>query len=340
MYHKLTASEPFGIAKEMRAAVDAALTEKSPELTIGLDAITALEVPVMNSLIVALRRLREVGGTTRLHVTRRDLLHSLSDTGLDVVFNVVETLDEPKSSKKVPTLKSGSESRKRSLADGISGVFAAFLVLVGSTIAAFAQAQSTPEQVVANIVNRNPSLSSFQAHVEVRMRTGIPFLNPALEGTTYFKRPDNYEVVFTRVPSYAHGIEKLYSDIGDPASWQKRYAITVTGEQTYNGHRDVALRLVQRVRGMIDHEDVLVDARAWTIDKMTYYYYDGGVITLEQAYRNEGGFSVLSEQHAVIALPHLPRTTGVAHYSNYRLNVAIDDSVFTKQQTKEMGTGK
>ena len=89
---------------------------------------------------------------------------------------------------------------------------------------------------------------------------------------------------------------------------------------------------------MIDHEDVLVDPRSWTIEKLTYFYYNGGRIELEQSYRAEGGFNVLSDQHATIALPHIPRTIGNAHYSNYHLNVAIDDAVFTERETKDLGT--
>ncbi|MBV8074354.1 MAG: hypothetical protein JO140_02910 [Candidatus Eremiobacteraeota bacterium] len=206
-----------------------------------------------------------------------------------------------------------------------------------------AQASSAPlttQQIISNIVERNPSLGSFQAHIDVRLHTGIPFLNPTLEGTTYFKRPDHYEVIFTKVPPYARGFDKLYSDIGDPANWEKRFVLTVAGEREHNGHRDVVLNLVQRVRGQIEHEDVLVDTSRWTVDEMTYYYYNGGTITLQQVYRDEGGYNILSDQHAVIALPHVPRAHGDAHYSGYHFNIAIDDAVFTEKQTKEMGTGQ
>ena len=125
------------------------------------------------------------------------------------------------------------------------------------------------------------------------MHTGIPFLNPTLEGTTYFKRPGNYEIVFVEVPSYARGIDKLYSDAGDPAGWDKRFVMSFAPDQTYNGHRTIVIRLVQRVRGMIDHEDVQIDPRTWTIEKMTYFYYNGGTIALEQTYRSEGRFQDL-----------------------------------------------
>ena len=51
-----------------------------------------------------------------------------------------------------------------------------------------------------------------------------------MTATTYYKRPSNYEVVFDRVPSYARGFEKLYTDVGDPAYWAKRFVITYAGD--------------------------------------------------------------------------------------------------------------
>jgi hypothetical protein len=85
--------------------------------------------------------------------------------------------------------------------------------------------------------------------------------------------------------------------------------------------------MVQRVRGMIDHETVLVDPATWSIDSIRYDYYNGGHITLTQEFRDIGGFSMVSEQHADIAIPY---ARAVVHgvYSDYRTNVALDDAVF------------
>src|SRR5580658_1991595 len=71
----------------------------------------------------------------------------------------------------------------------------------------------TAQDVVSNLSARNATLSTFQAHVDIRLHTGIPFLNPTFEGMTYFKQPDRHEVVFTKSPSYAKGFEQLYSDV-------------------------------------------------------------------------------------------------------------------------------
>ena len=62
--------------------------------------------------------------------------------------------------------------------------------------------------------------------------------------------------------------------------------------------------MVQRVRGMIDHETVLVDPNAWAIDSIRYDYYNGGHITMTQTFREVGGYSMLAEQNAEIAIPY------------------------------------
>ncbi len=195
----------------------------------------------------------------------------------------------------------------------------------------------TAQDVVLNLAARNSTLSTFQAHVDIRLHTGIPFLNPTFEGTTYFKRPDLHEVVFTKSPSYAKGFEQLYSDVSDPAVWDKKFICTIDGEEAHNGTKDIALRLVERVRGSLDHETVLVDPRHWVIDQIVYYYYSGGRITVDKVYDYEDGFAVLSDEHALIAMPPFPHARADAHYTQYKINVAIDDSVFTEKATKQIG---
>jgi hypothetical protein len=205
--------------------------------------------------------------------------------------------------------------------------------------AAIQPSRLTAREIVAKLISRNAALNTFQAHVEIRMHTGIPFLNPAFEGTTYFKQPDRHEIVFTKSPSYARGFEKLYADISDPVDWDKRFFYVLGGERSYNGHNDVVLRLVERVRGSLDHEEVLVDPRRWVIDEVGYWYYSGGRITVDETYQNEGGFELLDHEHAIIAMPPFPRVRADAQYSQYQINVAIDDAIFTENETKHIGAG-
>ena len=192
-------------------------------------------------------------------------------------------------------------------------------------------ARPIPATILARVEERNPSLSTYQGrmHVDLRM-TSFPFIRQHLDGTTYYKKPSNYEVVFDKVPPLAKGFDKMFADVGDPANWEKRFVVTYQGERDYQGRKDIELKLVQRVRGMIDHETVLVDPNAWAIDSIRYDYYNGGHITMTQTFRQVGGYSMLAEQNAEIAIPY---AKAVAHgtYSDYKTNVAVDDAVFTKK---------
>jgi hypothetical protein len=227
-----------------------------------------------------------------------------------------------------PRLHAGAAGARSKIA---AASFAAVLAVVGMPASAGADRPTDPTAILARVEQRNPSLSTYQGrmHVDLRM-TSFPFIRQHLDGTTYYKRPSNYEVVFDKVPPLAKGFDKMFADVGDPANWEKRFVVTYQGERDYQGRKDVELKLVQRVRGMIDHETVLVDPNTWAIDSIRYDYYNGGHITMTQTFREVGGYSMLAEQNAEIAIPY---AKAVAHgtYSDYKTNVAVDDAVFTKK---------
>jgi hypothetical protein len=305
------------------AAVDALLAgeARNPRLHVVLGG-ARLPDELISGLVAGLRRLRERGGAIEVEPASTAVRDTLALTGLDRVFAF----------PLVPPESPVRTARPRSLQRFIAASFAAVLVFVGLPAFAAADHPTDPTVILGRVEERNPNLSTYQGrmHVDLRM-TSFPFVRQHLEGTTYFKRPSNYEVVFDRVPSLAKGFDKMFADIGDPSSWEKRFAITYEGERDYNGRKDIQLRLVQRVRGMIDHETVLVDPNAWTVDSIRYDYYNGGHITMTQTFREVGGYSMLAEQDAEIVIPY---AKAVAHgsYSDYKTNVAVDDSVFTKKK--------
>jgi hypothetical protein len=265
--------------------------------------------------------MREVGGAIAVEALTPALRDALALYGLDRVFAL------PLDPESVPR---GRHNR------WVPRVAAAALAALVSTGGAPARAALTgavpsdPVAIVDRVIERNPNLASFQGrlHVDVRM-TSFPWIREHLDATTYYKRPSNYEVVFDRVPKVASGFEKLYTDVGDPSNWGKRFIMTNDGEAAFGGHADIALRLVQRVRGMIDHETVLIDPATWTIDQIRYDYYNGGSITMSQSFRQLGGYLLLTSQHAAIKIPHV-RAVAEGTYSDYQTNVAVDPAVFEK----------
>jgi hypothetical protein len=292
---------------------------EDPHLGVVLTG-TTLPAQTIAALVSALRRLREYGGSIVLTAESPEVRSSLALTGLDLVF----------APGAVPAVEAGVPARSagrtvRSIVAAIAAVFA----LTALPVSAEAPPLITdPAAILAHVNQRNPDLTSYQGrvHVDIQM-TSFPFLNIKLDGSTYFKKPANYEVAFDRVPSYAKGFEKLYSDIGDATNWEKKFVVTYVGMHPFENRQDIELRMVQRVRGMIDHETVLIDPTAWTIDRLEYHYYNGGTISTTQHYSNVGGYTMPVAQEAEINIPHV-RAKAYGTYSDYRTNVAVDDAVF------------
>jgi anti-anti-sigma factor len=314
------------VLASLRSQATAAIAGGASRCVIDIDAIPVLDTRVIACLIATLRDVRELGGELALAVERSSLLETLEVTGLDRVF----AIEPPPADHSPPPSPPTVPPRRRRSRLATASLLAGALV-AGFAGSSHAEGLPTADSIVERVVAANPALRSYQArvHVAVQMQS-FPFLAPRLVGTTYFRRPDNFEVVFDRVPSYAKGFDRLYSDIGDPTEWERRFNMTVIGEKAIAGHSDVVLRLVQKVRGMIDHQDVAVDTSAWRIDEMEWHYYNGGVITMTQTFEPSGDWTVLAAQHAVIRIPYV-HAVADARYDDYHTNVAIDDSVFTKK---------
>jgi hypothetical protein len=178
--------------------------------------------------------------------------------------------------------------------------------------------------VIARMTARNPSLQSYRArvHVDIRM-FNFPFLAPKLDGTTYFKRPDTYVVVFDRMPGYARGFQRLFDDVGNPKAWEENQNVTVAGTSWLNGRQTIVLRLTKKIHSdILDHTLAYVDPADYSLVQMEWYYTSGGKITMSQQYRLEGVYSVLSQQHATINIPHV-HAVADAHYGTYQTNVPV-----------------
>lgn len=211
----------------------------------------------------------------------------------------------------------------------------AILGLACSVVVLPAMAQAPAVEahsIIQKMTDRNPELVSYQApvHVDLRM-LNFPFLAPTLDGTTYYKKPGKYEVVFTRVPSYAKGFEKLFNDIGDPGAWEKDQNVSYLGTQQIDGRALIVLSMAKKVHSTIlDHTLAFVDPQTYQLWKMVWHYTSGGTIAMRQWYRSEGGFDLLSQQYADINIPHI-HAVADSKYGTYQTNVPIDDAVFTKK---------
>src|SRR5579862_9233562 len=127
----------------------------------------------------------------------------------------------------------------------------AFEFGLNAVVAAAPPTPQTPadaHSVIAKMLAREPTLQSYRArvHVDIRM-LNFPYLAPKLDGTSYYKRPDLFLVVFDRMPGYARSFQRLFDDIGNPRAWQKDQNIMLAGTSLLGGRPTIVLRLTKKI---------------------------------------------------------------------------------------------
>jgi len=175
--------------------------------------------------------------------------------------------------------------------------------------------------VIAKMIGREPHLSSYSSrvHVDVKMLY-FPYFAPKLDGTSTYKRGGSYEVVFDRMPSYAKGFSHLFDDVGDPAAWERDQNAVVDGTRTIDGHTYLVLDLTKKIHSTILTRTLaFVDPSNYQLARMEWDYTSGGTIVMDQTYRTEGGFALVSTQHATIQIPHI-HAVADATYGKYETN--------------------
>jgi anti-anti-sigma regulatory factor len=94
LFVEFYASSRTGLRAQATAAVNEAKRRGSTTLVVGLDSLATLDDAAISATIVALRGLRETGGTVRLvtqSVTHRQHLKAM---GLDRIFAIFASFEE------------------------------------------------------------------------------------------------------------------------------------------------------------------------------------------------------------------------------------------------------
>jgi anti-anti-sigma regulatory factor len=94
LFVELYASSPMGLRAQTVAAADETLRQGATTLVLGLDNLPTLDDAAISATIVALRKLRESGGTVRLATRNADHRRHLALTGLDVYAHKIACAHE------------------------------------------------------------------------------------------------------------------------------------------------------------------------------------------------------------------------------------------------------
>lgn len=186
--------------------------------------------------------------------------------------------------------------------------------------------------IVTRIEQRNPTLQTYQTrvHVDTHMKT-FPWLAPKLDGTSYYKSPDKYEVVFDRMPSYAKGFDKFFGDVDQPSAWVRDWNIDYQGLQDVDGHQLLALRMTKKIHSdQITDSVAYVDPSTYQVVRMDWHYTNGGSITMTQTFKQQGMYNVPATRHVDVRIPHV-HAVADATYADYQTNVIVSDAIFAKK---------
>lgn len=207
------------------------------------------------------------------------------------------------------------------------GFIASLLAVAGPTGAEVASpARLDPESNVLfkRMVALNGDLRTYEAtvHLDVALKS-FPYLSPSLDGTAYYKKPDKEALVFDTVPALAAQFKKVYPRVDPPVQWGSLYDVYVLGDSSGT----TTFRLVPKKNGRVDHLDVKTDDANATITSYTWTYKDGGYVAFDQSYKTVDGNFLVDKQNGHVELPSY-KADVKSQFSNYRINVSIEDSVF------------
>jgi len=183
------------------------------------------------------------------------------------------------------------------------------------------------ESLLHRMVDVNMKLHTYTANVTLDIKmTSFPFLSPELTGIVYFKQPNKRAVVFDTVPALAEQAKKVYPKIDEPVDWERIYLITAMSD----ADGTTLFRLIPRKNGRVEHLDVNVDDATATIKSYTWTYKDSGFVTFDQTFALiDGNYLPKKLSGHVEQAGYKANVTSAL--SNYKLNVAIADSVFVEK---------
>lgn len=177
----------------------------------------------------------------------------------------------------------------------------------------------------------NGSLQSFTVpvHFDVDVHKVIS-MKVGVDGTNYFKAPDQEALVVTKTPPLIGGAFKGSYDnlVTLPQVWPSHYRVTTVKMVQRNGQAVYELLGRPRVPEAVDH--VVFDIARSGLQPVaaSWYYHDGSTVQIGISNDRVGRYTLPREESIVVSMPqnHFEAT---AHYGQYALNAPVPESVFT-----------
>ena len=190
--------------------------------------------------------------------------------------------------------------------------------------------RSSGAALLASVVATHAPLRSYAATIKADFKEhSFPFVHLGLDGSAYYRAPDQYAVVFRNAPSYMKGFAQGYAIMMDTGSWHRYFNPAAMPDRMNNERLEHVLRLTGLdPKGFLHHGDIYIDAATDDITEMDWQMSNGMTFYVRQTYEQmPSGFHVVKEQHAAFHVP-FAHGTATMKLADYRCNVSIGDDVF------------
>ncbi len=217
-------------------------------------------------------------------------------------------------------------ARQNSLAPIVLSLGAIFLLGLFLGADAAGDYRATPAYKALLKLNRD--VKSSISDIEVRTKTkSFPPVSITLRGHSYFKAPDQQAVVFDNVPGLLKGMVKDSPSIAPARLWPTHYSVSFQS----NGDGTTTFHLTARsAADPIASADVTVDNRTGYMNAIAFANRNGSTVSNSLTYQRFGKRAfVVSQQGTATGKGYKADVTTT--FSNYRVNVPIPSSVFTKR---------
>jgi hypothetical protein len=179
--------------------------------------------------------------------------------------------------------------------------------------------------LLARAVNPNPTLQSYiaSANLAATLHAPVP-VRKTFTGTCYYLRPQR-KVIFENVPGPLSRFRELAEETPSFEELTLNYTITPLNDDgmasTYNLVPKKSGSRVAAVKVAVDDNSALASRLEWS-------YANGGTLRADQTYTTVGSFHVIDAEVLSARFPDYS-VDGRLTFSNYKLNAAVDPSIFS-----------
>ena len=200
-------------------------------------------------------------------------------------------------------------------------------MLTAGSLAAAAAPPATPATSTRGCNASTPDLRSYQADLHVDVHDArLPAAQPLARRQSLLPAARQER---DRVQHGAHRSRSSSRKSTRSSSRRRSGPSSTTSPRSPTTGRRSQFRLVRKKNGRIDHVDVTVDDRTATVTSMAYFYKDGGSVSFQQTYAVDRRQLRVARRRPAKSTCRQYNADVASTFSNYKLNVTIDQRVFS-----------